>query len=342
MSHDTFSLRSNIPELAKAESIVPLTPDFPFNTQPDEKHGGVGIKSDIVDKVGRGDESPFSDPFSLRVTKVFRDTSIHHTRSMVKFRRVALGKDFEPLPIWDVTLDAPSSSNELYEGSVIMMAFFDECSSIGRFFFFRVTSFGMTLAGKHPVKFVNLERILYVEDKPDATRIVTEEGYPMSKEQTDAALSKCWSALASFSKDTGLDMAQHLYPGAGSPIDPKAYQAENPTLRFVEESVPASAILPYLRLIANRRNDALKRSHRYLFPMSIAARRNVDSITVVTLPTEGVNAPVAILNVPVTADEWELLVSLEPALGTLPPASDRIEGDLSLHQFTARFLSPKK
>lgn len=315
----SFSLRTNIPSLNKSSTSEPITPDFPFNTDPTEEYGGVRLKMDVIEKAGRGDEYVFAEPFSLRVSKLFHETNIHLQRTLIKFRTIALDEHFMPFQSWDFALNAPSHGHDLVEGNIVMMALFDQCSSVGRFFFFRVTSFGMILAGKHPVKFVDLERVLFIEDKPDATRIVQEEGIAISEEDMANAMSKCWAALTSFGQATPVTIKQHLYVTNAQTFDFEAYREKNAdTIRFVEEEVSVPNILSYLNTIQVSRQKVLGNQGSRPLHLVVKALENNRGLVFVTMPTRGVRAPVAILTVHTTAEDIDLLRRIEPALNEIP------------------------
>ena len=286
MTTETFSLRANIPAMSSV-AAAPITPDFPLNAEPTDDNAGCQIRRDVIDRIVSGDDSIFDAPFSLRTTRVFRDKSKDYNRATIKFRSLALGKDFEPLPVWDDAQGAPSNSHELFVDSVIMMSVFDACTSDARFIFFRVMSFGTCTAGKYFVKFLNLERILTVTDTAEATKLIKEDGHELTDEQTKSAMAKCWAVLSGFTTKAPADIAQHLYRSRGNALlDIVKFQKDNEgKYGFTSETVGAANIPSYLRAISDRRTAALKITSGQGRPLALAVSKRDDALIYVTIPT---------------------------------------------------------
>lgn len=326
MTVETLSLRRTIDTLSSSSEYVPATPDFPYNEANDASNApNIRMNVDRIIADTRGDVDLFDDVTSLKMnTQHFREFFPRLRRSMFDIRMVLLTPDFRPMPLFNAATDTSVRAHQVTEGNILVLSTFDRLTSSAKFYFLKVLATGAVLDKNQPTPFVNVRRILTIIDTPERTRLIKEDDVEITDDVQNRALSICWNLLTGFSsEDFQPSLEQHLY--RRKEFDLKAFLEEKKdTARFVTENGAASKLLPFINFIFANRDKVLQKSGRDKAHLNLAitfTKTDVEDkplrLEVVTLPTKGVNAPVATLVSEMNQTEFDYLKAAEPDLGDL-------------------------
>lgn len=315
-----FSLRDTIAPLSDAKgNAAPVTPDFPYSVAVKDGNQLIGRLSTgpIVSKI-RNNEVLFTGPTSLYMTTAyFREFFPTLRREMFRIRVIQLDGQGCPYPIFDPLTNKTIAHHQINDGDTIVFACYDEISSRAYIQFLKVTERGVVPKDDKLLPFVNLEPLVTVIDVPGNTDI--------TKNVEDCSIADavihgvCWNVLSGFTTESvSPTLEQHLtYVGR---FDFEKFVTENGgSADFLCESKPSYEVLSYLQTIYAARQSVFPKHWKnpgftFEVGVNIAPAENGFLLKIVTLPTSGIRAFIAMIEVPLTQDEYTYILTAEPSL----------------------------